>query len=191
MHTIVDHFLIFYNRHAGHYKIYNLCSERDYGLTHTFPREFVLVSLLHSLFVREPFACFNAVVARFPFDDHHPPPLEIVARFCKSIDEYLRKDSRNVVGIHCKAGKGRTGTLICAYLLHTKACHSAVEALAFFGERRTHNGKGVTIPSQRRFVYYFEHLVKTGMVKKLNSITKTYQLLQVRHSLFVHCVSLQ
>lgn len=123
------------------------------------------------------------MVARFPFDDHNPPPLELVHRFCHSVDDYLRKDSRNVVGIHCKAGKGRTGTLICCYLLHAHACHCAAEALHFFGERRTYNGKGVTIPSQQRTVFYYEHLVKNDLVKSLKKQTKTYKLLKVRSGL--------
>ncbi len=40
-------------------------------------------------------------------------------QFCKSVERYLAADDRNVVGIHCKAGKGRTGLAIAVYLLHS------------------------------------------------------------------------
>jgi phosphatidylinositol-3,4,5-trisphosphate 3-phosphatase/dual-specificity protein phosphatase PTEN len=35
---------------------------------------------------------------------------------------------------------------------------SAADALKLFGEKRTHNGKGVTIPSQQRYAWYFEQV---------------------------------
>ena len=54
-----------------------------------------------------------------------------------------------------QAGKGRTGTLIAAALLHERSSTSAEEALRVFGVRRTHNGKGVTLPSQQRYVHYY------------------------------------
>ena len=43
------------SRHAGHYRIWNLCSERAYGVGH-FPCE----------------------VERFSWDDHTPPPFALV-----------------------------------------------------------------------------------------------------------------
>ena len=38
-------------------------------------------------------------------------------RFCQSMHEFLSEDPENVVAIHCKGGKGRTGTLICTWLV--------------------------------------------------------------------------
>eukprot|EP00518_Triparma_eleuthera_P008912 CAMPEP_0182484634 /NCGR_PEP_ID=MMETSP1319-20130603/43786_1 /TAXON_ID=172717 /ORGANISM="Bolidomonas pacifica, Strain RCC208" /LENGTH=83 /DNA_ID=CAMNT_0024686549 /DNA_START=21 /DNA_END=268 /DNA_ORIENTATION=+ len=76
----------FRTRHEDHYKIYNLCSERQYDLQEYFPR-----------------------VERFPFDDHNPCPLDLLGLFCASVDEYMAEDPSNVVAVHCKAGKGRTG----------------------------------------------------------------------------------
>jgi hypothetical protein len=45
--------------------------------------------------------------------------------------------------------------MIAAYLLYEQHCMSADEALNFFAQKRTKNAKGVTIPSQRRYVAYF------------------------------------
>jgi phosphatidylinositol-3,4,5-trisphosphate 3-phosphatase/dual-specificity protein phosphatase PTEN len=130
-------------RHRGHYKVYNLCSEREEDLSALFP-------------------CFE----HLHFSDHNPCPLAMLAPLCESIDSYLNEDPANVVAVHCKAGKGRTGLVISAYLLHAGVCASAGEALRRFAEGRTHNGKGVTIPSQIRYVHYFESLLRKNMPRR-------------------------
>lgn len=75
-------------------------------------------------------------------------------------DSFLKEDPKNAVGINCKAGKGRTGLIICCYLLHSGICATTDEALKFYGEKRTKDGKGVTIASQIRYIRYYEKILK-------------------------------
>ena len=130
-------------------KVYNLCSERQYA-TQAFP---------HAL--------------RVPFDDHNPCAFEQLAPFCADLDAWLGADERHVAAIHCKAGKGRTGLFCAAYLVHLahaprsplrppEAVDGAASALAHFAMNRTEDGKGVTIPSQIRWVYYWERYLRTA-----------------------------
>lgn len=48
--------------------------------------------------------------------------------------------------------------MICAYLCYIKFYYSPRLNMDYYSIVRTHNNKGVTIPSQRRYVYYFNHL---------------------------------
>lgn len=149
----------FEHYHEDHFKIYNLCSERSYN-----PE------------------LFNYKVETFPFDDHNSPPFQMILHFCEDLHSFLSSDPSNVAGIHCKAGKGRTGTMIASYLLFDQILQDPAEALSLFASKRTSNGKGVTIPSQIRYVYYFDQYLKeydhlekefpwTGTTVRLKSIS--------------------
>ncbi|CAK9209916.1 hypothetical protein BDL97_17G006600 [Sphagnum fallax] len=121
-------------RHESRYKVYNLCVEATY----------------------DP-ALFHGRVELLPFDDNHVPPLALIKLFCESVYHWLSADPRNVAVIHCRAGKGRTGLMVCAYLIYTGM--SVEDALQLYADRRTYNNEGVTIASQRRYVGYWGKLL--------------------------------
>ena len=102
-------------------------------------------------------------MAKFQWEDHMAPPLEMLPEFCKHAQAWFDEDERNTIAVHCKAGKGRTGVLICCMLLWTKQFSDPEEAMDFYGQQRTHNGKGVTIPSQKRFIRYFHRTMVEGV----------------------------
>ncbi|CDS01429.1 hypothetical protein [Sporisorium scitamineum] len=83
-------------RHDDLYRVYNFCpvTENSYDADE-----------------------FYARVSRFPFPDHHVPPLSLIPLFVADITEYLESDPDATAVIHCKAGKGRSGTMTCCYLV--------------------------------------------------------------------------
>ena len=134
----------FNTRHKNQYKVYNLCEEK------TYPKD---------TFYKQGY---------YPFVDHEAPPLTLLFPFCEDAKQFLDENENNVVAIHCKAGKGRTGTFICCLLLYLSIFKTADESLAYYGMMRAGDGRGVTIPSQIRYVYYFEKIKKSKINPTLN-----------------------
>ena len=129
----------FNSRHPNHYKVYNLCQELVYP---------------ENIFYKQGY---------FPFQDHEAPPLNLIRPFCEDAKKFLEEDNKNVVAIHCKAGKGRTGTFISCLLLYLNIFDTAADCLKYYGMMRVENGRGVTVPSQIRYVFYFEQIIKKNI----------------------------
>ena len=73
--------------------------------------------------------------------------------FCEDVYKWLEGDVENVIVVHCKGGKGRTGTMVAAWLVRAGLFHQARESLDYFKERRTDKtlgkkNQGVNTPSQ-------------------------------------------
>ena len=132
--TDVKQFLT--EEHGNKYKVYNLCMEKS------------------RIYKKTAFG--GPKVSLFPFQDHQSCPVKLMLEFCIDVCIFLLKDDENVAAIHCKAGKGRTGTMICAYLLFTGVALNSVNAFEMYGTRRSKEKRGVTVPSQRRYIQHFE-----------------------------------
>ncbi|XP_074816188.1 phosphatidylinositol 3,4,5-trisphosphate 3-phosphatase TPTE2-like isoform X1 [Natator depressus] len=127
-------------KHKDHYTIYNLCSEKGYDPVY-----------------------FHYRVERVFIDDHNVPSLEEMLKFTANVRAWMKQDEKNIIAIHCKGGKGRTGTMVCTWLIDSDQFESAKESLDYFGERRTDKStsskfQGVETPSQSRYVGYYEIL---------------------------------
>jgi len=122
------------------YMIYNLCSEMEYD---------------HRK--------FHGNVKRFEIDDHNVPSLEQMLDLVDDVRDWLQGGAGRVVALHCKGGKGRTGTMICAILIDQGMFQEACDTLQYFGQRRTDLNvskqfQGVETYSQIRYVHYFQQL---------------------------------
>ncbi|KAH7575297.1 hypothetical protein JRO89_XS02G0078300 [Xanthoceras sorbifolium] len=122
---------------------------------------------------------FLLQVASFPFDDHNCPPIQLIISFCQSAYSWLKQDIENVVVVHCKAGMARTGLMISSLLLYLKARYISVllplivnifavflqffptaeESMDYYNQKRCVDGKGLVLPSQIRYVKYFERIL--------------------------------
>lgn len=67
------------------------------------------------------------------------------------------------MAVNCRAGKGRTGTIICCYLLFCGRFDSVEDVLDYYSKKRFALGEGVTQPSQKRYVHYFYYLLKNNV----------------------------
>ncbi|XP_066431641.1 tensin-1 isoform X3 [Eleutherodactylus coqui] len=133
------------SKHGDNYLIFNL-SERRHD-----------ISKLHSK------------VLDFGWPDLHAPALEKVCSICKAMDTWLNADPHNVVVIHNRGNRGRTGVVVAAYMHYSNISASADQALDRFAMRRFYEDKVLPVgqPSQKRYIHYFSGLL-SGAIKMNN-----------------------
>ena len=100
--SLTDVIEFFHTYHNDRVKVYNLCLEKDRIYS-------------KSLFSK-------SSVGLFPATDHNPCPIKLILEFCIDICLFLLKNPKSVAAVHCKAGKGRTGVMICSYLVFSHLC---------------------------------------------------------------------
>ncbi|ETI56450.1 hypothetical protein, variant [Phytophthora nicotianae CJ01A1] len=123
------------DKHGGHYMIWNL-SEETYDYSY-----------------------FDNQVLEFNFPGHPAPPLGLVFKICSSIESWLQADEKNLAAVHCLTGKGRTGTVLACYLAWVGQFPNAMESLEYVAEQRQTSVEKLTIPSQRRYIQYFNNVM--------------------------------
>ena len=140
--SLTDVVRFFHTKHNDKVKIYNLCLEKD------------------RIYNKNLFS--KSQVGLFPATDHNPCPIKLILEFCIDICLYLLKNPNGVAAVHCKAGKGRTGVMICSYLVFSHLCETSEKAFRYYARIRTKDNTGVTIPSQKRYIRYFETFLQAN-----------------------------
>ncbi|WVR03049.1 hypothetical protein IAU60_000038 [Kwoniella sp. DSM 27419] len=107
------------------------CEKAMECVVELFERENVglVVRLNDELYDRQRFLDLDMDHVDMYFDDGSCPSDEIVSRFIKLAEDFIERRNQKIA-VHCKAGLGRTGVLIGAYLIY-KYSFTAQEAIGY------------------------------------------------------------
>lgn len=125
-------------KHKDHYMIFN-ASNRGYN-----------------------YEKFNQNVYVIEWPNHYPCPFISFTETILTSTSFLLQNPENVIAVHCLAGKGRTGSLICGILYCSFRFKTILEANQFYLQQR---GVNVTYPSQLRYLLYFSQFFNQGAAK--------------------------
>ncbi|XP_022058641.2 tensin-2-like isoform X1 [Acanthochromis polyacanthus] len=120
----------------------------------------------------------NPKVQDYGWPDLHAPPLDRICAVCKAMETWLTSDPNNVVVLHCKGNKGKTGVIVAAYMHYSKISAGADQALTTLAMRKFCEDKVSSSlqPSQNRYIYYFGGLL-SGTIKMNSSPLFLHQIL--------------
>ncbi|XP_026162890.1 tensin-2-like isoform X2 [Mastacembelus armatus] len=120
----------------------------------------------------------NPKVQDYGWPDLHAPPLDRICAICKAMETWLTSDPSNVVVLHCKGNKGKTGVIVAAFMHYSKISAGADQALTTLAMRKFCEDKVSSSlqPSQNRYIYYFGGLL-SGTIKMNSSPLFLHQIL--------------
>lgn len=126
----------------------DLAGLRDLGVN-------TLVTLTQQELDADKLSAYGLKSIHFPIVDMSIPHLGDVTPLCKRISE--RMDAGEVFLVHCKAGLGRTGTILACVLVYRGA--NAIDAIEAI---RTRNANFIQTDEQLAFVSRFESHLQTA-----------------------------
>ena len=106
------------------------------------------------------FTYFDNRVYSVKWPNHYPCPFSVFCQALTDVCFYMLQNKKNVIAVHCLAGKGRTGSFIDAILFISGIFKTIEEANSFYLVKRAVN---VTYASQIRYLQYFSDSYKNGL----------------------------
>ena len=106
------------------------------------------------------YSAFNDQVMEFRFPGHPAPPLELLVRICNAVANWLAADDKNVAVVHCRTGKRRTCTVLACLMAWLGQSPDPMQAIKHVAHRRNIPIVALSIPSQRRYIRYFDRVLK-------------------------------
>eukprot|EP01084_Bolivina_argentea_P234302 394460_1 len=159
----IDEIIVFLNQyHHSKYMIYNLCSKQEQIYNHSK---------------------FNNQVTIFPINKYECPQFNALQLFCESLDEYLcskNKQHDAIAVFHDNNDYGRAGIVICCYLLHIAMMDTAQHAIRYYKLCfRPSKPNIMNMPSQCRWINYYEKLMKLRITGQSIPKTKLYKITKI------------
>lgn len=106
---------------------------------------------------------FDSKVDFLPFPNHCAPRISYFQDVVKRIINHYQSDPDMTIFCHCNAGRGRSGSVFCAYALQEKIFPTVARVLAELETTRAI--RCITHPSQIRYLHYYHHLSYNGAPK--------------------------
>lgn len=111
-----------------------------------------LITLRKNQLDPEPIARYGIENLWFPINDMEAPTVEQALEWCERVENFMREGE--VVAYHCKAGLGRTGTMLAAQLIW-----EGLEALDALEKARRVEPRWVQSDEQVAFLQDFEKVI--------------------------------
>ncbi len=125
---------------------YDLKALQRVGITH-------LISTTQKPVSVEKLKLFNIQGNSFPIKDMGIPTLEQAIKVCEHIDHAI--NNNGIVAVHCRAGLGRTGTVLALYLIWKKS-----DALSALEKVRIIEPRWIQSDQQVKFLDVFSNYIR-------------------------------